>query len=82
MATVFFKMNSIQDNEVKNMMKLEGYTNKSEFFRFLVKFYKYRAVTPFDQDIEKASLELAESVRSYRKRVNPKKSIEEQLSDV
>ena len=41
MTTVFFKINDIQENEVKQMMKEEGYTNKAEFFRFLIKFYKY-----------------------------------------
>ena len=42
MATVFFKITAEQEKEVLNLMKEEGYTNKAEFFRFLVKFYKYQ----------------------------------------
>lgn len=41
MATVFFKVNDIQEQEISSFMKEEGYTTKAEFFRFLVKFFKY-----------------------------------------
>ena len=41
MATVFFKTTATQDKEIKKMMAEEGYTSKAEFFRFLLKFYKY-----------------------------------------
>ena len=42
MATIFFKINDTQEAEVRSFMEEEGYTNKAEFFRFLIKFYKYR----------------------------------------
>lgn len=48
MATVFFKLTDQQEKEVKNLMYQEGYTNKAEFFRFLLKFFKYRKSTTED----------------------------------
>ncbi len=41
MATVYFKITPQQEKEVKALMSGEGYTSKAEFFRFLVKYYKY-----------------------------------------
>ena len=41
MATVFFKVSPQQEKEIKTFMKAEGYSSKAEFFRFLLKFYKY-----------------------------------------
>ena len=41
MATVFFKVSPQQEKEIKTFIKAEGYSSKAEFFRFLLKFYKY-----------------------------------------
>lgn len=41
MASIYFHLNETQDEELTTFMKKEGHTNKSEFFRFLLKFYKY-----------------------------------------
>lgn len=82
MATVFFKINATQEKEVLNLMKQEGYTNKAEFFRFLIKFYKYQK-SPDLIRLEKASDELEQTVIKLDKagKLN-KKSLAEQLADV
>lgn len=41
MSTVFFKINETQTKEIQELMDKEGYSSKAEFFRFLVKFFKY-----------------------------------------
>lgn len=41
MSTVFFKINETQTKEIQELMDREGYSSKAEFFRFLVKFFKY-----------------------------------------
>lgn len=66
MATVFFNINETQDKEIRNLMKAEGYTNKAEFFRFLVKFFKYHK-TPEEQRFEKATSELGEVLKKLNK---------------
>lgn len=81
MTTVFFKINDIQENEVKKMMEEEGYTNKSEFFRFLIKFYKYHK-TPEEKDFETATKELAAILRKLDEAGKLNKSIDEQFIDV
>ena len=40
MKILHIKMNEIQEQELRMLMEHEGYTNKSEFFRYLMKFYK------------------------------------------
>ena len=81
MATVFFKINDTQENEVKTMMREEGYTNKSEFFRFLVKFYKYHK-SPAEKDFESATKELADVLKKLDKASKLGISIDDQLADV
>lgn len=81
MSTIFFKINDIQDGEIKKMMKEEGYTNKSEFFRFLIKFYKYHK-TPAEKEFEAATKELADMLRKLDKAGKIEHSIDDQLSDV
>lgn len=85
MTTVFFKINDVQEKEVKNFMHEEGYSNKAEFFRFLIKFYKYHKLT--DQErFEKAADELQATIKKisnspkFKEKIN--KSLEEQLKDV
>ncbi|MDP2642734.1 MAG: hypothetical protein Q8P62_02750 [Candidatus Peregrinibacteria bacterium] len=79
MATVFFKINNTQEKEVKTLMKEEGYTNKAEFFRFLVKFYKYHK-SPEEIRFEKTTQELAEIIAKLDKK-GKFKSLTEQLKD-
>lgn len=81
MSTVFFKINDIQDQEVGKFMEEEGYTNKAEFFRFLIKFYKYHK-SPEEVRFEKAAGDLAEVLRKLDKQGKLEKSADEQLSDL
>ncbi len=81
MSTVFFKITSQQDKEVKTFMKEEGYTNKAEFFRFLLKYFKYSKSS--DQlRFEKAADELGAVLKKAGKLDNFKKSAHEQLADL
>ena len=57
MATVFFKTTPTQDEEIKKMMDAEGYTSKAEFFRFLLKFYKYQK-RELSEEVQKEAAEL------------------------
>lgn len=82
MATVFFKITAEQEKEVLNLMKQEGYTNKAEFFRFLVKFYKYQK-SPDLIRFEKAADDLTATIIKLDKQGKlTKKSLAEQLADV
>ena len=81
MATVFFKINDNQEKEVSKLMEGEGYTNKAEFFRFLIKFYKYHK-PPEEVRFEKAASELAHVLKKLDKKGKLGKSLHEQLSDV
>lgn len=81
MATVFFNINDTQEKEVKALMKEEGYTNKAEFFRFLVKFYKYHS-TPEERRFEKAAAELGEVLKKLDKKSKNSLSFDKQLADV
>lgn len=86
MASIFFNVNSTQDKEVKKLMKEEGYTNKAEFFRFLIKYYKYnkpREKAPNEVRLEKAAHELGEVLKKMNKKGKiGNLSLEEQLADV
>ncbi len=81
MATVFFKINDTQENEIKKMMKEEGYESKSEFFRFLVKFYKYHK-TPEQKEFEISAKELAMVLSKLNKAGKFNRSLDDQLADV
>ena len=81
MATVFFNINDTQEKEVKALMQGEGYTNKAEFFRFLVKFYKYHK-SPEQLRFEKASRELGEVLKKLSKKNKLDLSFDKQLADV
>lgn len=81
MASVFFNINDTQEKEVKALMKDEGYTNKAEFFRFLIKFYKYHK-TPQERRFEKAADELGEVLKKLDKKSKDSLSFDKQLSDV
>lgn len=81
MATVFFKISDKQEEEVGDMMAEEGYTNKAEFFRFLIKFYKYQK-SPDEKRLESATQELAQVLKKLDKQGKIGGPIEDQLSDV
>ena len=81
MATVFFKINPTQEKEVEKLMAEEGYTNKAEFFRFLVKFYKYHK-SPDEIRFEKAASDLADVLRKLNKKGKLPASLDEQLKDL
>lgn len=85
MTTVFFKVNDVQEKEMKQFMKEEGYSNKAEFFRFLIKFYKYHK-TDGQKRFEQITRELEETVKKAMKSEKFRKLIktplEEQLKDV
>lgn len=81
MATVFFKVSDQQETEIKKFMKQEGYSSKAEFFRFLLKFFKYQK-SPEDIRFEKAAKELGDVVDKLAEQGKLNKSIEEQLKDV
>ena len=69
MSTVFFKINEKQSQEVEQMMESEGYSNKAEFFRFLIKFYKYHK-SPEEIRFEKAVNDLAAVLSKLDKKVS------------
>jgi hypothetical protein len=81
MTTVFFKLNDVQEKELKQFMTLEGYSNKTEFFRFLIKFYKYQK-TPMEQRFENAADTLKKALIALDKKGKMNKSLEDQLNDV
>lgn len=81
MTTVFFKINDKQEEEVKELMQEEGYTNKAEFFRFLIKFYKYHK-SPEEVRFEKATSELADVLKRLNNKGKLDKPLNEQLSDL
>lgn len=81
MTTVFFKINDKQQKEVEQLMDNEGYTNKAEFFRFLIKFYKYHK-SPEETRFEKATSELADVLKKLNKGGKLEKPLDEQLSSL
>lgn len=81
MTTVFFKINDVQQNEVETMMASEGYTSKAEFFRFLIKYYKY-SQSAAEKRLEIASQKLADTLRKLDKKGKLNKSLHEQLSNI
>lgn len=50
MPAVFFQLNADQEADLKKLMKETGYTKKSEFFRFLINYYRFEKVT---EDLKK-----------------------------
>ena len=83
MSTVFFKTTSQQDDEIKSLMNDEGYTSKAEFFRFLLKFFKYNR-NPDEIRLERAIDDLEDTIKTLDKKgmLNKIPSPEKQLADV
>jgi metal-responsive CopG/Arc/MetJ family transcriptional regulator len=83
MSTVFFKVTIQQDKEIKKFMDEEGYTSKSEFFRFLIKYYKYQHLQEqkeFEREVDelKAVLDRLDKEGKLNQYGTP----EEQLADL
>jgi len=81
MTTVFFKLNDVQEKELKQFMKEEGYSNKTEFFRFLIKFYKYNK-SPVERRFERATDILKGVLSEMNRKGKLNKSLEDQLNDI
>ena len=83
MATVFFKTTPTQDEEIKKMMDAEGYTSKAEFFRFLLKFYKYQK-RELSEEVQKEAAELGALLSRLDKegKLDGYGTLEEQLDDL
>lgn len=81
MTTVFFKISDVQQNEIESMMESEGYTSKAEFFRFLIKYYKYNQSTA-EKRLEIASQKLADTLKKLDQKGKLNKSLHEQLTDI
>ena len=85
MTTVFFKINDVQEKEMKHFMKEEGYSNKAEFFRFLIKFYKYNKPSEqerFEKLTDEMKVLMAKASKNEKYKKQLAKSPEEQLKDV
>ena len=83
MSTVFFKINNKQEQEVEQFMEEEGYTSKSEFFRFLIKFYKYHK-SPDQLRFEKAATDLSNVLKKLSPRLheNTLSDLDDELADI
>ena len=62
-------------------MHQEGYSSKAEFFRFLIKFYKYHR-SPEEQRFDKATEALKKVLLKLDKRGKLNMALEDQLNDV
>ncbi len=81
MSTVFFKVTPTQDREIKKLMSDEGYTSKAEFFRFLLKFYKYQK-NQFPNDIAKESMELKQILSRLEREGKLKDNLDETFAEL
>ncbi len=43
MPNFFMRISQQQDDEITELMTIEGYTCRAEFMRFVIKYYKYHA---------------------------------------
>lgn len=62
MPSILFNINKAQEKEIFELMALEGFTSKTAFFRFLIKFYKYQNA-PDMRKLEKATIALEKIAR-------------------
>lgn len=83
MSTVFFKITDKQDQEIRNLMAEEGYASKAEFFRFLLKFFKYSR-RPEVMHLERSIDDLEKTLKELynKKSFDNFPSLDEQLADV
>ncbi len=79
-TTVSFKISPLMAYEIDKLMHDEGIESKAEFFRFLLKFYKYQRPTPLDEFDEAHDI-FEQQLKTYKKR-GKIPSIKEQLKDV
>lgn len=82
MSAVFFKLSARQNEELSAFMDEEGYTSKAEFFRFLLKFYKYKKDKEYS-DLMKSADELGALVTKLNKEGKLKtSSLEEAIETI
>ena len=83
MSTVFFKVTDQQNREIQSLMNEEGYTNKAEFFRFLLKFFKYNR-SPDEVRLDRAIDDLENTIQTLNKKgmLDNLAPPEKQLADV
>lgn len=82
MSSIFFKVNETFEQELHTFMKEEGYDSKAEFFRFLIKFYKYHR-RERNNELHKASEELYKTIESLHKNGKlPLSSLTHELADL
>ena len=83
MSAVYFQLTKDQDQEMKSLMKKEGYSNKAEFFRFLMKFYKYYHDFQEELRFRKVTNDWKNTlIRLDKKGKLFNRSLEEQLADL
>ncbi len=83
MSSIFFNITPQLAKEINSLMNEEGYANKAEFFRFLVKFFKYNRKQDV-LDFHRAVDDLEETIKILDKKgiLNKLPSAKEQLADV
>ncbi|MFN7161100.1 MAG: hypothetical protein ACK4NC_05875 [Candidatus Gracilibacteria bacterium] len=81
MSSIFFKVNETFDQELKTFMQDEGYDSKAEFFRFLIKFYKYHRNSELLK-LNALSQELSDILIQLDKKGKIPTSLKAQLADV
>ena len=81
MSAIFFKLSPIQENELHTFMNDEGYESKAEFFRFLIKFYKYQR-SAAEVQLERNATALGELLKKLESEGKLSTPLEEQLHDV
>ncbi len=81
MPAIFFKLSPTQEHELTLFMKEEGYESKAEFFRFLLKFYKYQRSSAEIQ-LEHNIHRLGETMKQLKSKGKVCTPLEEQLHDV
>lgn len=81
--SVFFNVSSQLENEIKSLMEQEGFMSKAEFFRFLVKFFKYNRRQD-EIEFYQAASQLEETLKTLEKKglVDRPPSLEGRLADV
>ncbi|MBT6069396.1 hypothetical protein HOG48_06635 [Candidatus Peregrinibacteria bacterium] len=84
MNKIILNINKKQTQELEALMEDEGYTSKTEFLRFLVKFFKYNRAQSDRFRLENAVNELAATVARLDEKglLDNLPSLEDQLADI